>query len=121
MSALLTSRPRAREERRAAGQELLFGEAQLVVERPVVERPPAAAAIADTVPPADAAAPAPAAVDIVAPAGSTLDATITSLWNRLTAGEASACPVCEAPMQPVHSAGTGVAGGRCGSCGSTLS
>jgi hypothetical protein len=119
MSALLTSRPRAREERRAAGQELLFGDAPAVVERPVAERPPAGAAIADTAAPPTA--PVPATGTVAAPAGGTLDAAITSLWHRLTAGEASACPVCEAPMEPVHTTGTGVAGGRCRSCGSTLS
>jgi hypothetical protein len=112
MSALLTSRPHAREERRAAGQEMLFGDG------PVAPQAPVAAAIVAT--PA-APAPAPAAVPGVASAGGTLDAAIASLWDRLTAGEPSACPVCEAPMEPGHSAGIGLAGGRCGSCGSTLS
>jgi hypothetical protein len=116
MSALLTSRPRAREERRASGQGLLFGDGPVVSERPVVDAPrvPAATAITETPP-----AVGPDA--IAAPAGITLDAAIASLWSELTAGEAAACPVCEAPMEPVHSPGTGVAGGRCGSCGSTLS
>jgi hypothetical protein len=116
MSALLTSRPRAREERRPSGQELLFGD------RPGVADAPVAAAVPETVAvPAPEAAPGSAAVAVVATAGGTLDAAITSLWNQLMAGEASACPVCEATMEPVHSAGSGVAGGRCSSCGSTLS
>jgi hypothetical protein len=59
--------------------------------------------------------PRPAA----AQAGLTLDAAVTALWNQLTRAEPAACPVCDAPMAPRHSA-AGVVGGRCRSCGSTL-
>jgi hypothetical protein len=110
MSALLTSRPRAREDRRATGQEPLFGDA------PTVEAPPVPAAAAAVV-----ATPAPAPQPVAAPAGITLDAAVTTLWDRLSAGAQTACPVCEAPMEARHSAGAGVVGGRCRSCGSTLS
>jgi hypothetical protein len=101
MSALLTPRPRAREERRTGGQASLFGDPATIPEQAVP------------------AAPAPGATP--APAGVTLDAAITSLWTRLSADAAAACPVCEAPMETRHSAGAGVVGGRCRSCGSTLS
>jgi hypothetical protein len=114
MSALLTSRPRAREERLPAGQGLLFGDAPVVEEQRAQAAASDAAAVAETMtmPVPDAVAP---------PAAATLDAAITSLWSRLTAAEPSACPVCEAAMEPRHSAGAGVVGGRCRSCGSTLS
>jgi hypothetical protein len=109
MSALLTPRPRAREERRASGQEPLFGDG------PIVEGPRAASVAASAAPVADVAAP------VAAPAGLTLDAAMTSLWSRLGAGEAAACPVCEAPMEPRRSAAARVDAGHCRSCGSALS
>ena len=105
MTALLTSRPRAREEGPGAGQGSLFGDAPVVA--PELAPPAVAETSAPTVTPA--------------PAGITLDAAVTSLWNRLTAGAPAACPVCETPMETRHSAGAGVVGGLCRSCGSTLS
>jgi hypothetical protein len=53
-------------------------------------------------------------------AGPTLDDAMSSLWRDLLRAESAACPVCGEPMQPRHSAGAGVVGGRCGGCGSTV-
>jgi hypothetical protein len=83
--------------------------------------------------------PAPGAPPIPAPAGprapdavASFDATtyadaelsledaITALWDDLTAGEVSDCPVCGEAMEPRHSAGAGVVGGRCTSCATTI-
>jgi hypothetical protein len=59
---------------------------------------------------------APAAIS-----GPTLDEAISGLWGDLLAGETATCPACGAPaMQPRHSAGAGVVGGRCGACDATL-
>jgi hypothetical protein len=62
-------------------------------------------------------APEPAAP---ATACSTLDQAISGLWDELLAGEPAPCPVCGSAMQPRESAGVGVLGGSCPSCGSTL-
>jgi hypothetical protein len=80
-----------------------------------------AATVADEPAAAVADAPTTAAEEPRAPAtaGPTLAAAITSLWDRLTAAQPAACPVCDAPIEPRHAAG-GVVGGRCRSCGSTL-
>jgi hypothetical protein len=52
--------------------------------------------------------------------GPTLDQAITSLWTGLLASEPGACLACGGEMQPRHSAGAGVVGGRCGACSLTL-
>jgi hypothetical protein len=58
--------------------------------------------------------------NIATAAGPTLDEAMSELWDGLLAGTPAACPVCREPMQPRHSAGAGVVGGRCPSCASTL-
>jgi hypothetical protein len=59
---------------------------------------------------------APAAIS-----GPTLDEAISGLWGELLAGDTATCPACgSAAMQPRHSAGAGVVGGRCGACDATL-
>ena len=51
----------------------------------------------------------------------TLDEAISARWSELLAGATTSCPVCGSEaMQPRHSAGAGVVGGRCGACDSTL-
>jgi hypothetical protein len=53
--------------------------------------------------------------------GPTLDEAISGLWGELLAGDSASCPACgAAAMQPRHSAGAGVVGGRCGACDATL-
>jgi hypothetical protein len=50
----------------------------------------------------------------------TLDDVLGRAWGSLTMGVA-ACPVCHAETMTARwTAGHGVAGGRCASCGSTL-
>jgi hypothetical protein len=112
MTALLTARPGIRVA--AARQESLFGDGEQL-EAPAAPATAAAPAPPELEPPA-APAPTPAAP----PQARTLDAAMTSLWDRLTAGRSVTCPVCDAPMEPRHSAAAGVVGGRCRSCGSTL-
>jgi hypothetical protein len=53
-------------------------------------------------------------------AGPTLDDVVSRTWEVLRAAVPAACLVCGAELEPRHSAGAGVVGGRCGSCGSTL-
>jgi hypothetical protein len=48
--------------------------------------------------------------------GPTLDDVISHAWEALGAQVAAACPVCGGEVEPHGYA----AGGRCGSCGSTL-
>jgi len=63
----------------------------------------------------------PAAVAPRSIAGPTLDEAITALWGDLATGGAVACPACgSSALQPRHSAGAGVVGGRCGACEATL-
>jgi hypothetical protein len=66
-------------------------------------------------------APEPAAEPAVGASGRTLDDLLTGTWDRLTAGVATACPVCAGALSPRWSAGSGIVGGRCGDCGSELS
>jgi hypothetical protein len=53
-------------------------------------------------------------------AGPTLDDVVSRTWEVLRATVPAACLVCGAELQLRHSAGAGVVGGRCDSCGSTL-
>ena len=55
--------------------------------------------------------------------GATLDELVSGAWEGLTAAASSstACPVCHGELEPRWSAGAGVVGGRCRSCGSELS
>jgi hypothetical protein len=50
----------------------------------------------------------------------TLDEAISGLWGELATGATTDCPLCGSVMEPRHSAGAGVVGGRCGSCATTL-
>jgi hypothetical protein len=53
--------------------------------------------------------------------GPTLDDVITRAWEVLRADVPAACPVCGGELVPRPSAaGTGVVGGRCDSCGTSL-
>ena len=51
----------------------------------------------------------------------TLDDVISRAWEVLRADVPAACPVCGGELIPRASAGAGVVGGRCRSCGSSLS
>jgi hypothetical protein len=53
--------------------------------------------------------------------GPTLDDVVSRAWEVLRAELPAACPVCGGELIPRASAGAGVVGGRCQSCGSTLS
>jgi hypothetical protein len=53
--------------------------------------------------------------------GPTLDDVVTRAWEVLRCELPAACPVCGGELMPRASAGSGVVGGRCQSCGSTLS
>ena len=111
MSTVLTRRPtaRGRRDREPSRQTSLFGQ--------VVAPPPLPAREEPTAP------HAPVEVDD-APrtliAGPTLDEAISALWSELTRSQIATCPVCGDALEPRHSAGAGVVGGRCGSCLSTL-
>ena len=50
----------------------------------------------------------------------TLDDVIVGAWAGLRADAPTACPVCNAVLEPRWSAGAGVVGGRCRRCGSEL-
>jgi hypothetical protein len=52
--------------------------------------------------------------------GPTLDDVISRAWEVLRADVPAACPACGGELLPRHSAGAGVVGGRCESCGTTL-
>jgi hypothetical protein len=51
----------------------------------------------------------------------TLDDVISRAWEVLRADVPAACPVCGGELVPRASAGAGIVGGRCESCGSSLS
>lgn len=55
------------------------------------------------------------------PPGPTLDDVVSRAWEVLRVDLPAACPVCGGELIPRESAGAGVVGGRCQSCGSTLS
>jgi hypothetical protein len=68
-----------------------------------------------------AAGAAACGTQAVAPtAAPTLDEALSGLWARLRSADMVACPVCGGAMQPRHTAGAGVVGGRCGDCATTL-
>jgi hypothetical protein len=54
-------------------------------------------------------------------AGPTLDDVISRAWEVLRADVPAACPACGGELLPRESAGAGIVGGRCESCGTTLS
>jgi hypothetical protein len=53
--------------------------------------------------------------------GPKLDDVIARAWEVLRCELPAACPVCGGELIPRVSAGAGVVGGRCESCGSSLS
>jgi hypothetical protein len=53
--------------------------------------------------------------------GPTLDDVISRAWEVLRADVPAACPACGAELVPRASAGAGIVGGRCESCGTSLS
>jgi len=52
--------------------------------------------------------------------GPTLDDVISRAWEVLRADVPAGCPVCGGELIPRPSAGSGVVGGRCESCGTSL-
>jgi hypothetical protein len=59
---------------------------------------------------------------LAAEPGRTLDDVLVGAWAELSAHRAVACLVCGAAMTPRYGAAGGAhAGGRCSSCGSSLS
>ena len=125
MSAVLTRRRRSgRGRERDHRQPSLFS--QVVAPPPLADEPRAAAVTAPVrepempaVEPGDGRnGGAPEAASALALR--TLDDAISALWGDLLTGETADCPVCGSAMQPRHSAGAGVVGGRCGTCATTL-
>jgi len=53
--------------------------------------------------------------------GPTLDDVIVGDWEGLTAHRTVACLLCGEAMTPRYSAGSAPVGGRCRSCGTTMS
>ncbi len=53
--------------------------------------------------------------------GPTLDDVVSRAWEILRAGLPATCPACGDELAPRPSAGAGIVGGRCDSCGTTLS
>ncbi|MEN3313460.1 MAG: hypothetical protein V7645_2789 [Actinomycetota bacterium] len=53
--------------------------------------------------------------------GPTLDDVVSRAWEILRAGLPATCPACGDEFAPRPSAGAGIVGGRCQSCGTTLS
>jgi hypothetical protein len=53
--------------------------------------------------------------------GPTLDDVISRAWEVLRADVPAACPACGGELLPQASAEGGIVGGRCESCGTSLS
>jgi tRNA(Ile2) C34 agmatinyltransferase TiaS len=53
--------------------------------------------------------------------GPTLDDLVVGVWEGLAAHRTVACPACGEAMTPRYSAGPAPVGGRCRSCGTTIS
>jgi hypothetical protein len=128
MSAVMTPR-RERRGRRTrplpapGGQPALFGAGAPPAVAPVEPGEPAAVPVTPgaaepttTVPAAEPAATARAHRH-----GPTLDDLVAGAWEGLLAGAHADCLVCGSALTPRHSAGAGVVGGRCGTCGTTVS
>jgi hypothetical protein len=49
-----------------------------------------------------------------------LEERIAGAWEQLAAGQTAECPLCGDVLRPRWSAGAGVVGGRCDSCGTEL-
>lgn len=60
------------------------------------------------------------AADVSSPARElTLDQMLTGVWSELSSHAIAACPVCSGAMLPRYG-GSGVAGGRCSECATTI-
>jgi hypothetical protein len=118
MSAVLTRRRTKVRAREGYRQPSLFG--QVVAPPPAAprEEQPIEGAVFD-VPTIDTDTEAPA-VGTAMLETQTLDEAISGLWGELRSGQPGECPVCGSAMEPRHSAGSGVVGGRCGGCSATL-
>jgi hypothetical protein len=126
MSAVMTPR-RARRGRRTrqlaapGGQPALFGAgsapAVAPADRAAADGPTAVAAPPETASPAAE----PATTASAHRHGPTLDDLVAGAWEGLVAGARADCLVCGEPLAPRHSAGAGIVGGRCDSCGTTVS
>jgi hypothetical protein len=128
MSAVLTRRRQSgRGRERDHRQPSLFSQVVAPPREAPAERATTTAAIFD-VPVLDPAAPTiePAEGREAAPriaaatAERTLDEAISALWGELATGATTDCPICGSAMEPRHSAGAGVVGGRCSTCATTL-
>ena len=62
----------------------------------------------------------PGGVAAPAVAARSLDVALTESWTALRAGTTVTCILCGGAMTPRWSAGAGVIGGRCTSCGTEL-
>jgi hypothetical protein len=120
MSAVLTRRRTKGRGRDREGyrQPSLFGQVVTPPPLPPREEQPAEAAVFD-VPTIDSDTDTPG-VGTAVLAEPTLEQAISGLWTGLLSGEQGECPVCGSEMEPRHSAGAGVVGGRCGGCSATL-
>jgi hypothetical protein len=81
---------------------------------PVVAEPPSPRPRLVALPGGSAATAAPAV------ATRSLDAALSESWTALRAGATVSCILCGGAMTPRWSAGAGVIGGRCTSCGTEL-
>ena len=63
---------------------------------------------------------APSLFDVVG-GEPTLDEVIVGVWEGLAAHRIVGCPVCGEEMEPEYGAHARPIGGRCGTCGTTLS
>jgi len=52
--------------------------------------------------------------------GQTLDDVLSGAWEELTAQTVTRCPMCRGDMEPEYGAHSRPVGGRCRSCGTTL-
>ena len=52
--------------------------------------------------------------------GQTLDEVLSGAWEELTAQAVARCPMCLGDMEPEYGAHSRPVGGRCRSCGTTL-
>jgi hypothetical protein len=53
-------------------------------------------------------------------ASRSLDAALSGAWSSLRAGQTVTCVLCGGAMTPRWTAGNGVVGGRCTSCGTEM-
>jgi hypothetical protein len=111
---MTTTLTRRRAHERDRLQPTLFS--QVAAPPPAAPAPPAPRRDA---PLRQEAAPAPQ--EATTASARTLDEALSALWGELTTGTAIDCPVCGGAMEPRHSAGAGVVGGRCSTCATTLS